>query len=167
MLTKYLPTQYIDSYTPRLRSGYGLDGPGIETRWGRDFSHPCRTVLPPPTSLLYSGYRVSFQGVRRPGRGVNHPLRSSAEVKVELHLYFPSVPTLGRSLPLLPLGSDPKNMDAACTMQVLTKNSHRGKTQIHGDGTLPETARTQARTFRISIRSVTATPASFVHAHYQ
>jgi hypothetical protein len=34
----------------------------------------------------------SFQEVKRPGRGVNHPPQTSAEVKerVELYLYFPS-----------------------------------------------------------------------------
>ena len=26
---------------------YGLDGPGIEFRWGRDFLHPSRLVLGP------------------------------------------------------------------------------------------------------------------------
>jgi hypothetical protein len=26
---------------------YGLDGPGIETRWGRAFPHPSRPVLGP------------------------------------------------------------------------------------------------------------------------
>jgi len=37
-------------------------------------------------------YRVSFPGVKRPGRGVDHPPLSSAEVKerVELYLYSPS-----------------------------------------------------------------------------
>jgi hypothetical protein len=42
-----------------------------------------------PPSLLYNGYRVSFPGVKRPGRGANHPPPSSAEVKerVELYLY--------------------------------------------------------------------------------
>jgi hypothetical protein len=42
-----------------------------------------------PHSLLY---RVSFQEVKRPGRGVNHPPPFSAEVKerVELCLYSPS-----------------------------------------------------------------------------
>ena len=29
-----------------IATGYGLDGPGIEFRWGRDFPH-----------LLYNGYR--------------------------------------------------------------------------------------------------------------
>jgi hypothetical protein len=26
-----------------------------------------------PLTLLYNGYRVSFPGVKRPGRGVDHP----------------------------------------------------------------------------------------------
>jgi hypothetical protein len=33
------------------------------------------------SSILYSGYRVSFPGVKRQGRGVDHPPLSSAEVK--------------------------------------------------------------------------------------
>jgi hypothetical protein len=61
-----------------------------------------------PPSLLYNGYRVSFQGVKRPWRGVDHPPSSSAEVKerVELYLYFPSGPSwhvLGRRTLPLPL----------------------------------------------------------------
>ena len=59
-----------------------------------------------PPSLLHDEYRVSFQGVKRSGRGVNHPPPYSAEVKerVELHHYSssaPSWPVLGRPLPLL------------------------------------------------------------------
>jgi hypothetical protein len=44
-----------------------------------------------PPNLLYNGYRVSFPGVKRLGRGVNHPPTSSAEVneRVELYLYSP------------------------------------------------------------------------------
>jgi hypothetical protein len=55
-----------------------------------------------PPSLLYDGYPVFFPGVKRPGRDVNHPLPSSAEVKerVQLYLYSPSGPVLGRTLPL-------------------------------------------------------------------
>jgi hypothetical protein len=41
-----------------IATGYGLDGPGIESRWwGRDFSHTSRPALG-PTHLLYNGYRV-------------------------------------------------------------------------------------------------------------
>jgi hypothetical protein len=51
-----------------------------------------------PPSLLYNGYRVSFPGVKRSRRGVNHPPSSSAEVKerVELYLYSPSGPSWPR-----------------------------------------------------------------------
>jgi hypothetical protein len=45
-----------------------------------------------PPSLLYSGYRVSLPGVKRPGRGVKlPPLPSSAEVKERVDLYFYSL----------------------------------------------------------------------------
>jgi hypothetical protein len=59
-------------------------------------------------SLLYNGYRFSFPGIKRPGRGVDHPPSSSAEVKerVELYLYSPSGPSwsgLGRTLPFYQL----------------------------------------------------------------
>jgi hypothetical protein len=72
---------------------YGLDGPGIESLWGRDFPRPSRQPWGPP-SLLYNGYRVYFPWVKRPGRGVDHPSQSTAEVKqrVELHLYSPTAP---------------------------------------------------------------------------
>jgi len=39
-----------------------------------------------PTSLLYNGNRVSFQGVKRPGSGV-YPTASSPEVTEKVDLY--------------------------------------------------------------------------------
>jgi hypothetical protein len=30
-----------------IATGYGLDGPGIESWWGRDFSHPSRPARGP------------------------------------------------------------------------------------------------------------------------
>jgi hypothetical protein len=30
-----------------IATRYGLDGPGIEFRWGRDFPHPSRPALGP------------------------------------------------------------------------------------------------------------------------
>jgi hypothetical protein len=77
---------------------YCLDSTEIEFRWRRDFPNPPRPALTDqlwsPPSLLYIGYRVSFPGVKRLGRGVDHPPPSSAEVKdrVELYLYSPSEP---------------------------------------------------------------------------
>jgi hypothetical protein len=35
-------------YRSRIATGYGLDGPGIESRWGRDFAHLSRPALGPP-----------------------------------------------------------------------------------------------------------------------
>jgi hypothetical protein len=64
-----------------VATGYGLDGPGIESRWGRDFSHTSRPALGPP-SLQYNGYRV-FPGGKAAGSGADHPPPSSAEVKKE------------------------------------------------------------------------------------
>ena len=45
-----------------------------------------------PPSLPYNAHRFFFPRVKRPGRGVNHPPPSSAEIKerVELYLYSPS-----------------------------------------------------------------------------
>jgi hypothetical protein len=40
-----------------IATGYGLDSPGIESRWGRQLTHIFRPACGPP-SLLYSGYRV-------------------------------------------------------------------------------------------------------------
>jgi hypothetical protein len=89
-----------------IATRYELDGPGIESRWGRDFSEPVQTGpgAHPASCTMDTG---SFPGVKRPGRGVDHPLSSSARVKerVELYLYSPSGPSwpvLGRTL-LLPL----------------------------------------------------------------
>jgi hypothetical protein len=78
----------------------GLDGQRIESRWGEGFA-AARTV---PGAYKNRSW-VSSTGVKRPGRGVNNPPPSSAEVKerIELYLYFPSGsswPVLGRTLPL-------------------------------------------------------------------
>jgi hypothetical protein len=66
-----------------------------------------------PPSLLYK-YQISFQGVKRPGRGVKHPSPFSTEVeeRIELYLYSPSWPSwqvVGWILPLFLIQS-------ACTV---------------------------------------------------
>ena len=78
-----------------IATHYGLDGQGIEPQWGGGiFCTRSDRPWGPPTPL-YDAYRVSFPGVKRPGRGVDHPLPSSAEVKerVELYLHFPTGPS--------------------------------------------------------------------------
>ena len=59
---------------------------------GARFSAPVQTRPWGPPGLLYNGYRVSLPGVKRPGRGVDHPPPSSVEVneRVELYLYSPT-----------------------------------------------------------------------------
>jgi hypothetical protein len=59
-----------------------MDGPGIESRWGARFSAPVQTG----PAAHPAG---SYPGVKRTGRGFEHPPQSTAEVKerVELYLY--------------------------------------------------------------------------------
>ena len=90
-----------------IATRYGLGCPGIESRWGGDFPHPSRPALGvhPPSCTM--GNR-SFPEVKWPGRGVDHPPLSSAEIegRVELYSYSqpgPSWPVIGWPLPL-PLG---------------------------------------------------------------
>jgi len=52
---------------------YGLDGPGIESQWGRNFPHQSRTAS-------YTMDTGSFSGVKLPGRGVDHPISYRDEV---------------------------------------------------------------------------------------
>jgi len=51
-------------------TSYGLDDLGFEPRCGEDL--PIETGRRGPPILLYNGYRVSFAGIKRPGRGPNH-----------------------------------------------------------------------------------------------
>jgi hypothetical protein len=59
---------------------YGLDGPGIESRLGARFSAPVQAG-PGARPASYKMGTRSFMGVKRPGRGLDHPPPSSAEVK--------------------------------------------------------------------------------------
>jgi hypothetical protein len=62
-----------------IATDYGLDSPGIESQWGRDFS-PVQTG---PPSLLYNGYWVLPRGKERPGRDADSSLPFSAVVMKE------------------------------------------------------------------------------------
>ena len=89
-----------------IATGYGLNGPGIESRWGGEIfrTRPDRPWGPP--SLLYNGYRVFPEG-KAAGAWRWPSTPSSAEVKerTELYLHSPSGtswPVIGWPL-LLPL----------------------------------------------------------------
>ena len=85
-----------------IATRYGLDGPGIESRWGGErFSAPVHTG-PGAHPASYAVGTGSFAGVKRPGRDIDHPPLSRAEVegRVELYICSPSGPVLGWTLPL-------------------------------------------------------------------
>ena len=80
-----------------IATGYGLDGPGIESR-----TCPDRPWGPP--SLLYNGYRISPAVKEQLGHDADPSLPSSAVVKN------------GRAIPLLPLWPiRPVQSLSACT----------------------------------------------------
>jgi len=92
-------------------TGYGLDGPGIESRWGRDFPHLSRPSLgstQPPVQWVPG----LTPGVKS-GRGMTltppHPFWCRGQERIQLYLYFPygpyglyraSVPVQGCTLPI-------------------------------------------------------------------
>jgi hypothetical protein len=74
-----------------IATAYGLDGPGIESRWGGEIFRTCPDRPRGPPSLLYNEYRV-FPGDKvRPRCDADPSPPSSAEVKnrVEVYLYSP------------------------------------------------------------------------------
>ena len=77
-----------------IATGYGLDGPGIESRWPARFSAPVQTGpgAHPASCTMGTGY---FPGVNS-GRGVTltpHPLLVLWSTKgLELYLYSPYGP---------------------------------------------------------------------------
>jgi hypothetical protein len=85
---------------------YGLEGPGSKPG-GRELPHPPKPALrPTQPRVKWVPSLFPGDGVKRPGRGINHALPSSAEVKERVKLYLcspsvPSRPVLGRTLLLL------------------------------------------------------------------
>jgi hypothetical protein len=66
----YLKSLYVSGMgrysTVGIATRYGMDGPGIESRWGARFSAFVQTGPGDPPSLLYNGYRV-FPGGKAAG----------------------------------------------------------------------------------------------------
>ena len=50
---------------------YRIYGPGIETRWGREFRHPYKPALGPHPASYTMG-TGAFPGVKRPRCGADH-----------------------------------------------------------------------------------------------
>ena len=76
---EFVPEEVVPGSVVGIATVYGLDGPGIESRWGEIFrTSPDRPWGPP--SLLDNGYRVFPGGKLRPGRDADPSPPSSAEV---------------------------------------------------------------------------------------
>jgi hypothetical protein len=90
-LLTYLLTPWVGSGSVVvIATTYGLDGPEIESLWGRDFTHLSIPNLR-PTQLQFNGYRV-LPGVKeRPERDADTSPPSSAvgHERVELDPYSP------------------------------------------------------------------------------
>ena len=69
----------------------GMDGPGIESRWGARFSAPVQTgpAAYPASCAMGTG---SFPGVKRPGRGADHPPPSKCRGHERVGLYISTNP---------------------------------------------------------------------------
>jgi hypothetical protein len=105
-----------------ITTRYGINGPGIQFRWGRDFLHP-------PRLALYNRYWVFLGagggGAARAWRWP--PTPSSTEVKesVKLYIYSLSGPSWLVLLWPVPLPFFPSRSTEACA-QFNHKNDKRG-----------------------------------------
>jgi hypothetical protein len=93
-----------------IATGYGLDGPRIESRWRRDFPHLSRMALGPSQPPVQWVPGLS-RGKERPGldSDPSSPSNAVGQERVQLYLYSPygpyglnraSVPVQGCALPL-------------------------------------------------------------------
>ena len=92
----YIYIYPIYTYTGRdssvgIAARYGLEGPGTESQWGRDFP-PVQTG-PGAHPASYTMGTGSFLGVNRPKRGVDRPPHLAPKLKKEYS--YTSTPPLG------------------------------------------------------------------------
>ena len=72
-----------------IATPHGLDGPGIESRWKRDFRHQSRPALGPTIPPIQWAPGLS-RGYSGPGRGVDHPPPLALRLKKEnSHTFTP------------------------------------------------------------------------------
>ena len=63
-----------------IATDYGLEGPGIESRWGGEIFRTCPDRPWGPLNLLYNVYQVFPGDKERPGRDADPSSPSSAVV---------------------------------------------------------------------------------------
>jgi hypothetical protein len=71
-----------------IATGYGLDGPGIESRWGRDFTHLSRPALGPTQYNVYRVFPGSKERLERDA-DPSPPSSAAGQERVELYVYSP------------------------------------------------------------------------------
>ena len=76
-----------------IETPYGLDFPGIESRWGES-SAPVH-IGPRAHPASYTMVTESLLWVKRPVPGLDHssPSRTEVEERVELYIYYPVGPS--------------------------------------------------------------------------
>ena len=92
---RFYPRTRLPGSSVGIATDYGLDGPGIESRWGCEIFRACPDWPWSPPSLLYNGYRVFPGGKKRPGRDADPSPPSSAVVMKEQS--YISTPPMGRT----------------------------------------------------------------------
>ena len=103
-------TQYkIRDSSVGIVTGYWLDGPRIESRWGRDITHPSRRGPGAHQASYTMGTDCTFRGYSDCNVRFNHPTPPISEVKervkLPLYSYFGTRPVTGRPLPFLILSN--------------------------------------------------------------
>jgi hypothetical protein len=76
-----------------IATRYGLGGLEIESRWKARFSAPVQTG-PGAQPASYTMGTVPFPGVKRPGRGVDHPPHLAPRLIFGIKDLFVSIPTV-------------------------------------------------------------------------
>ena len=66
-----------------IATRYGLDGPGIESRWGGARLFAPVQAGPAAHPAFRTMSTGSFPGLKRPGRGVDHPHHLALRLKKE------------------------------------------------------------------------------------
>ena len=81
IISKYFQIFCAPGSSVGIATDYGLDGPGIESRWGVEIFRTCPDRPWGPPSLLCNGYRVFPGGKERPRRDADPSPPSRAVVK--------------------------------------------------------------------------------------
>jgi hypothetical protein len=98
---------------------YGVEGPRIEFRWGEMFRTRPERPWGPPSLLYVQWVPGPSPGVKRPGRGVNHPPHLAPRLNKEYS--YTSTPSLGlRGLFTFTL---PQERYTVCPENVLFKST--------------------------------------------